>query len=220
MGFLEDWWHWIQLVGGWALPLWKIRVHQLGWWHIRTVSGQTNMFHATNQLLDDPSKLKPSIPTYSKFWSMRTCAAMSSHVCSPRECDLAISMKLSAHLKEASGCFGASAWFWRMEKSPFSCRFGSDLELNQTKSSTFWTLGDPGNRFFCHPCEIDCIFDHRCPAVSKITCYFCHPNGEKNWVCHSVLSGYADWHLSIHPKRMQFVIRSAMDHLASPVPGS
>jgi hypothetical protein len=103
------------------------------------------------------------------------------------------------------------------------------LELNQGNPSTFWAVKDLGILEICFFVSllIDCIFNHRCPSVSKITWYFCHPNGEKNWVSHSVHSGYTDWirlALLYPPEEDAFVcIRSGICHLASLhslVPGS
>ena len=44
----EAWSGW--LVGGWALPLWKTWVRQLGWWHSQLNGKIKVMFQTTNQM--------------------------------------------------------------------------------------------------------------------------------------------------------------------------
>ena len=49
--FLTIWgWFESNLVGGWALALWKIWLRQLGWWHSQLNGNIIQMFQSTNQM--------------------------------------------------------------------------------------------------------------------------------------------------------------------------
>ena len=48
------------LVGGWFQPLWKIWVHQLGWWHSQLNGKIKVMFEATKQIETNPPTISES----------------------------------------------------------------------------------------------------------------------------------------------------------------
>ena len=62
------------LVGGFNLPLWKIGVRQLGWWHSQLNGKMIQMFQTTNQ-----DSFEPQFPvkTQLPFWPMNTAPPAS-----------------------------------------------------------------------------------------------------------------------------------------------
>ena len=67
-----------KLVGGWALPLWKIWVRQLGWWHsqLNGKSFKIPWFQTfpvtTNQVNYNPIMIRLLFTEFSLCWCFRT----------------------------------------------------------------------------------------------------------------------------------------------------
>ena len=119
-----------KLVGGWALPLWKIWVRQLGWWHSQ-LNGKIK--NAPNH----QSVNHPFSETSGEIWDVQTHGTISSPWSRPRWCPQVIynlvleaSSALSSHQNKIEIRTSLVMWW--------CCNFSIFLLVMTTDYRYYW----------------------------------------------------------------------------------
>ena len=99
---------WLILVGGWTLPIRKIWVRQLGWWHSQYMEKQ-NMFQTTNQYYIQNYPNVMIISHHPVLFCLHFCCLWADFLLL-RTGILWADVTWSYHIDKSEGCDGSFRW--------------------------------------------------------------------------------------------------------------